>query len=159
MNQKVREMIAEALKAEGVEEIFTLGDEKAENIDIFDDEYMAHVSIKLSCRIPKCNCCKDAPKAISDFQKVNQLQGINFQAFQALVEQYNQRKENDVLNGEEFDDFTAQMADMIYDIKAEMMSFEDIGIDMEEKAFLDILQHMCQKYDFTYDDDKNAGTC
>ncbi|SUC39689.1 Domain of uncharacterised function (DUF3387) [Proteus mirabilis] len=35
-----------------------------------------------------------------------------------------------------------------------MMSFEDIGIDMEEKAFLDILQHMCQKYDFTYDDDK-----
>ena len=94
-------------------------------------------------------------KAISDFQKVNQLQGINFsKRFQALVEQYNQRKENDVLNGEEFDTFTKQMADMIYDIKTEMMSFADIGIDMEEKAFLDILAHMCEKYDFTYDDDK-----
>ncbi len=32
------------LKAEGVEEIFTLGDEKAENIDIFDDEYMARIN-------------------------------------------------------------------------------------------------------------------
>ncbi|HGM9746662.1 TPA: type I restriction endonuclease subunit R [Proteus mirabilis] len=155
MNQKVREMIAEALKAEGVEEIFTLGDEKAENIDIFDDEYMARIN-KIKLPNTKMQLLqKMLQKAISDFQKVNQLQGINFsKRFQALVEQYNQRKENDVLNGEEFDDFTAQMADMIYNIKAEMMSFEDIGIDMEEKAFLDILQHMCQKYDFTYDDDK-----
>ena len=32
MNQKVRELIAEALKAEGVEEIFALGEDKAETI-------------------------------------------------------------------------------------------------------------------------------
>ncbi|MBP6122803.1 MULTISPECIES: type I restriction endonuclease subunit R [Providencia] len=155
MNQKVREMIAEALKAEGVEEIFTLGDDKAEIIDIFDDEYMARIN-KIKLPNTKMQLLqKMLQKAISDFQKVNQLQGINFsKRFQALVEQYNQRKENDVLNGEEFDDFTAQMADMICDIKAEMMSFKDIGIDMEEKAFLDILLHMCKKYDFTYDDDK-----
>ncbi|HHA1281879.1 TPA: type I restriction endonuclease subunit R [Enterobacter asburiae] len=155
MNQKVREMIAEALKAEGVEEIFTLGEDKAESIDIFDDEYMARIGkIKLpNTRMQLLQ--KMLAKAISDFQKVNQLQGINFsKRFQALVEQYNQRKENDVLNGEEFDAFTQQMADMIYDIKTEMMSFVDIGIDMEEKAFLDILAHMCEKYDFTYDKDK-----
>ncbi|WP_447879978.1 type I restriction endonuclease subunit R [Serratia fonticola] len=155
MNQKVREMIAEALKADGVEEIFTLGEDKAETIDIFDDEYMARIGkIKLpNTRMQLLQ--KLLAKAISDFQKVNQLQGINFsKRFQALVEQYNQRKENDVLNGEEFDTFTQQMADMIYDIKTEMMSFADIGIDIEEKAFLDILAHMCQKYDFTYADDK-----
>ncbi|MCX3174072.1 type I restriction enzyme endonuclease domain-containing protein, partial [Escherichia coli] len=155
MNQKVREMIAEALKAEGVEEIFTLGEDKAETIDIFDDEYMARIGkIKLpNTRMQLLQ--KMLAKAISDFQKVNQLQGINFsKRFQALVEQYNQRKENDVLNGEEFDTFTQKMADMIYDIKTEMMSFADIGIDMEEKAFLDILAHMCEKYDFTYDKDK-----
>ncbi|MGY4013003.1 type I restriction endonuclease subunit R [Aeromonas molluscorum] len=155
MNQKVREMIAEALKAEGVEEIFTLGEDKAETIDIFDDEYMARIGkIKLpNTRMQLLQ--KMLAKAISDFQKVNQLQGINFsKRFQALVEQYNQRKENDVLNGEEFDAFTQQMADMIYDIKSEMMSFADIGIDMEEKAFLDILEHMCVKYDFTYDEEK-----
>lgn len=155
MNQKVREMIAEALKAEGVEEIFTLGEDKAETIDIFDDEYMARIGkIKLpNTRMQLLQ--KMLAKAISDFQKVNQLQGINFsKRFQALVEQYNQRKENDVLNGEEFDAFTEQMANMILDIKSEMMLFTDLGIDMEEKAFLDILEHMCVKYDFTYDEAK-----
>ncbi|MGI2130264.1 type I restriction endonuclease subunit R [Shewanella baltica] len=155
MNQKVREMIAEALKADGVEEIFTLGEDKAETIDIFDDAYMDRINkIKLpNTRMQLLQ--KMLAKAISDFQKVNQLQGINFsQRFQSLVEQYNQRKENDVLNGEEFDAFTQQMADMIYDIRSEMMSFADIGIDMEEKAFLDILEHMCVKYQFTYDEEK-----
>lgn len=92
-------------------------------------------------------------KAISDFKKVNQLQGIDFsKRFKALVDQYNERKENDVLNGEEFDNFSQMMTDMIYDIKTEMASFEEFGIDMEEKAFLDILVHMCEKYHFTYDD-------
>ena len=155
MNQKVRELIAEALKAEGVEEIFALGEDKAETIDLFDDDYLARINkIKLpNTRMQLLQ--KLLAKAISDFKKVNQLQGINFsQRFQALVEQYNQRKENDVLNGAEFDAFTQQMTDLIYDIKSEMMSFAEIGIDMEEKAFLDILAHMCVKYDFTYDDEK-----
>lgn len=30
----------------------------------------------------------------------------------------------------------------------------DLGIDMEEKAFLDILEHMCVKYQFTSDQEK-----
>ncbi|SFQ34086.1 type I restriction endonuclease subunit R [Enterovibrio norvegicus] len=155
MNKRVREMIAEALRAEGVEEIFTLGDDKAETIDIFDDEYMARIN-KIKLPNTKMQLLqKMLEKAISDFKKVNQLQDINFsKRFQALVDQYNERKENDVLNGEEFDNFSQMMTDMIYDIKAEMLSFEDIGIDMEEKAFLDILEHMCVKYQFTYDDEK-----
>ncbi|SPW29391.1 Type-1 restriction enzyme R protein [Edwardsiella tarda] len=48
MNQRVREMIAEALRADGVEAIFTLGDSAAESIDIFDDDYLARIDkIKL----------------------------------------------------------------------------------------------------------------
>ncbi|MGL5224622.1 MAG: type I restriction endonuclease subunit R [Aeromonas sp.] len=155
MNYKVREMIAEALKADGVEEIFTLGEDNADAIDIFDDDYMARIGkIKLpNTRMQLLQ--KMLAKAIGDFKKVNQLQGVNFsQRFAALVDQYNERKENDVLNGDEFDAFTQQMADMIYDIKSEMMSFADLGIDMEEKAFLDILEHMCVKYQFTYDEAK-----
>ncbi|OEE69822.1 hypothetical protein A1OO_03305 [Enterovibrio norvegicus FF-33] len=86
---------------------------------------------------------------------MNQLQGTNFSIrFQSLVDQYNERKESNDLNGAEFDTFTQQMAGMIYNIKSEMVSFADIGIYMEEKAFLDILAHMCEKYDFTYDADK-----
>ncbi|MCX2534838.1 HsdR family type I site-specific deoxyribonuclease [Plesiomonas shigelloides] len=155
MNQRVREMIAEAIRADGVEEIFALGEGDAEAIDIFDDDYMARIG-KIKLPNTKMQLLqKMLAKAISEFKKVNQLQGINFsKRFAALVEQYNERKENDVLNGAEFDAFTQQVADMIYDIKTEMMSFTDLGIDMEEKAFLDILNHMCEKYQFTYDEEK-----
>lgn len=155
MNQQVREMIAEAIRADGVEEIFALGEGDAEAIDIFDDDYMARIG-KIKLPNTKMQLLqKMLAKAISEFKKVNQLQGINFsKRFAALVEQYNERKENDVLNGAEFEAFTQQVTDMIYDIKTEMMSFTDLGIDMEEKAFLDILNHMCEKYQFTYDEEK-----
>ncbi len=50
------------------------------------------------------------------------------------------------------------MTDIIYDIKTEMGTWADLGIDIEEKAFFDILAHMRDKYQFTYDDEKNAVT-
>lgn len=155
MNKRVRELVAEALRADGVEEIFTIGDEHAEAIDIFDEDYLARINkIKLpNTKIQLLQ--KLLEKAISDFKKVNQLQGINFsKRFQALVEQYNERRENDVLNGEEFETFSQEMTNMIFDMVKEMGSFAELGIDQEEKAFLDILTHMRKKYDFTYDDDK-----
>lgn len=33
-------------------------------------------------------------------------------------------------------------------------SFADLGIDLEEKAFYDILLKLAHKYDFTYPEDK-----
>lgn len=154
MNARVREMIAQALKADGVEEIYTLGAEKAESIDIFDEDYLARIGkIKLpNTKIQLLQ--KLLEKAIGEFKKVNQLQGINFsRRFQALMDRYNERREDDVLNGEEFDTFSQEMADIIYDIKTEMGTYADMGIDIEEKAFYDILLHMREKYQFTYDDD------
>ncbi|MCG7904838.1 MAG: HsdR family type I site-specific deoxyribonuclease, partial [Candidatus Thiodiazotropha weberae] len=48
MNNKVREMIAEALKADGGEESFKLGDDDATEVDIFNDDYLAKIEkIKL----------------------------------------------------------------------------------------------------------------
>ncbi|EPO0958179.1 type I restriction enzyme endonuclease domain-containing protein, partial [Klebsiella pneumoniae] len=94
-------------------------------------------------------------KAISDFKKINQLQGINFtRRFQSIMDKYNERREDDVLNGEEFDSFSQEMTDIIYDIKTEMGTYAEMGIDIEEKAFYDILAHMRDKYQFTYEDDK-----
>lgn len=96
------------------------------------------------------NALKRAP-----FKKMNQLKRTDFsKRFQSLVERYNEPKENDILNGKEFDGFTQEVTDMIYSISSEMTSFTDPGIDMEEKAFLDILKHMCEKYVFTYDEAK-----
>ena len=51
MNAKVREMIAEAIKSDGVEEIFKMGGDDEEGdgaIDIFDEDYLAKIDkIKL----------------------------------------------------------------------------------------------------------------
>lgn len=49
MNERVREMLKEALLSEGVEEVFKLGGNEADQeIDIFSDEYMAKIDkIKL----------------------------------------------------------------------------------------------------------------
>lgn len=136
MNARVREMIAEALKADGVEEIYFLGDKKAESIDIFDEDYLARIN-KIKLPATKIQLLqKLLEKAISDFKKVNQLQGINFtRRFQAIIDRYNERREDDVLNGEEFDTFSQEMTDIIYDIKTEMGTWADLGIDIEEKPF------------------------
>ena len=48
MNAKVREMIKEALKSDGVEEIFKMGKDQDKEHDIFDDDYLAKIEkIKL----------------------------------------------------------------------------------------------------------------
>ena len=67
MNARVREMIAEALKADGVEEIYFLGDKKAESIDIFDEDYLARIN-KIKLPATKIQLLqKLLEKAISDF--------------------------------------------------------------------------------------------
>ena len=40
MNAKVRDMISEAIKSDGVEEIFKLGDDDAPQVDIFEGDYL-----------------------------------------------------------------------------------------------------------------------
>ncbi|MBT3789693.1 MAG: HsdR family type I site-specific deoxyribonuclease, partial [Alphaproteobacteria bacterium] len=48
MNAKVQQMIAEALKSDGVEEIFKMGQGDTREVDIFDPDYMAKIEkIKL----------------------------------------------------------------------------------------------------------------
>ncbi len=48
MNKKVAQMIEEAIKSEGVEEIFKLGSDDESKIDIFDEDYINKINkIKL----------------------------------------------------------------------------------------------------------------
>jgi type I restriction enzyme R subunit len=61
MNARVREMIADALKADGVEELFFLGDKKAESIDIFDEDYLARIN-KIKLPATKSSCCRSCWK-------------------------------------------------------------------------------------------------
>ena len=155
MNAKVREMIAEALKSDGVEEIFKLGDDKASAIDIFDEDYLAKIK-KIKLPNTKIKLLQHLlSKAIDDFRKINRTKGLDFsKKIKTLVETYNERKEEDVLVGSVLEDFTDEIIDLLGALKKEKESFADLGIDLEEKAFYDILKALTIKYDFEYPDEK-----
>jgi len=155
MNADVREMIAEALKADGVEEIFKLGDEEATEVDIFNDDYLAKID-RIKLPNTKIKLLQQLlARAIEDFKKVNKTKGVDFsKKFQALVNSYNERKEQDVLVGNVVEEFTDEIVDLLDALKKERESFKALGIDFEEKAFYDILKAISIKYDFSYPDDK-----
>ena len=94
-------------------------------------------------------------RAISDFKKVNKIKGVDFsKKFQTLVEKYNERDEQDVLVSNVLEDFTEEIMDLFEELRKEKESFADLGIDIEEKAFYDILKSLAVKYEFSYPDDK-----
>lgn len=155
MNARVREMIKEALKSDGVEEIFKMGEDKGKEIDIFDDEYLAKIE-KIKLPNTKIKLLQQLlAKAIDDFKKVNKIKGIDFsKKFKALVDKYNERKEQDILVSNVLEDFTDEIIDLFHALKKEKESFGILGIDFEEKAFYDILKSLTIKYDFEYPEDK-----
>lgn len=155
MNARVREMVAEALKADGVEEIFKLGEDGAGEMDIFDDDYLAKIEkIKLpNTRIKLLQ--QLLARAIEDFKKINKTKGVDFAAkFKALVDHYNERKEDTLYVGEVWEDITDKFVELISALKDEKQSYADLGIDIEEKAFYDILKKLAHEYSFTYPEDK-----
>ena len=155
MNNRVKQMLQDAIESDGVEEIFKLGDDSQTEIDIFSDDYMAKIDkIKLpNTKIKLLQ--KLLAKAIDDVKKINKITGIDFsKRLQAIVDKYNERKESDVLRSEVLEDFTDEIIDLYYALKKEKDSFKDLGIDFEEKAFYDILKAIAIKYDFSYPEDK-----
>ncbi len=155
MNARVRVMIEEALKSDGVEEILKLGDNKENKIDIFDKDYLAKIEkIKLpNTKIKLLQ--KLLSQAIGELKKVNKVKGIDFaKKFKTLVDKYNERKEQDVLRSEVLDDFAEEIVDLFHNLKDEKDSFSKMGIDFEEKAFYDILKSIAHKYEFEYPEDK-----
>ena len=154
MNRKVRDMIAEAIKSNGVEEVLRIGEESSE-IAIFDDEYLALIDkIKLpNTKIKLLE--KMLAQAIDALKKTNKVKGIDFsKKFKSLVERYNERKEDNIFKSEVMNDFADEIVKMYNDLKAEMNSFAEMGISFEEKAFFDILKSLTIKYNFTYPEDK-----
>jgi type I site-specific restriction-modification system R (restriction) subunit len=155
MNAKVREMIKDALASDGVEEIFKLGEDAESEQDIFDENYLAKINmIKLpNTKIKMLQ--KLLLKAIGEIKKVNMVKGTDFsKKMKALVEKYNERKEDDVLRSEVYEDMAEHLTDLIWEIKKEFSAGDELGIDFEEKAFYDILKELCSKYDFRYPEEK-----
>jgi len=154
MNAKVREMIKAALQSDGVEEVFKMGEAQGE-VDLFDDDFLAKLD-KIKLPNTKIKLLQQLlAKAIADFKKVNKSQGMDFsKRFKALVDKYNERKEQDVLVSNVLEDFSNEIIDLIRALQKEKASFTDLGIDLEDKAFYDILKVLAKKYDFEYPEDK-----
>ncbi|MFZ2657796.1 MAG: type I restriction enzyme endonuclease domain-containing protein [Victivallales bacterium] len=155
MNARVQKMIREALQSDGVEEVFKLGKDGTKEIDLFDDEYLAKLD-KIKMPNTKIRLLQQLlNRAIDDFRKVNRVKAADFsKMFKALVDKYNERKEQDVLVSNVLEDFTDEIIDLYQALKKEKESFAELGIDFEEKAFYDILKSLAHKYDFEYPEEK-----
>lgn len=93
--------------------------------------------------------------AIEEFQKVNKIKSIEFsKRMKTVVDTYNNRRKDEAFANEVLDDVANQLADLIHELKQEKNSFEQMGIDYEEKAFYDILLAVSKKYEFEYPEDK-----
>ena len=155
MNARVAKMVEEAVQSDGVEEVFKMDENAGEKIDIFGEEYLERIDriklpntkIKILQRLLKM--------AIDDFKKVNKVKGVDFtKRLQTIVDKYNERSEDMVLANDVLDDLAGQMADLLRDLKTEKYSFEQLGIDFEEKSFYDILKEIRDKYKFEYPEEK-----
>lgn len=155
MNRRVRDLVKDALISDGVEEIFKLGEKDGGEIDIFDDDYLAKLEMVKQPNTKLQLLQQMLAKAIGEFKKTNKVKGVDFsKKMNALVEKYNERDEKDVLRSEVINDFSEEIVNLYNELRAEMASFGEMGINFEEKAFYDILISLAHKYDFTYPEDK-----
>lgn len=78
MNKRVANMIEEAIKSEGVEEIFKLGSDDESKIDIFDEDYLNKID-KVKLPNTKIKLLQQLlAKALEDFKKVNKVKALDF---------------------------------------------------------------------------------
>ena len=154
MNARVREMIKDALESDGVQEIFKIGEGDTSEYDLFDEDYIAKIN-KIKLPNTKIKLLQQLlAKAIGELKKNNKVAGVDFsKKMESLVKRYNERKE-DTWRSDAMDEFADEITELIWKIKDEFESGDDMGISFEEKAFYDILKSLCEKYDFNYPDDK-----
>ena len=153
MNARVREMLAEAIKADGVEELFETG--KHIDVDIFSDEYLARIA-NIPLPNTKIKILQQLlAQAIDEFRRINKIKGIEFaDRLKQVVEDYNNRRKDEKYANEVLDDVADQLANLLHELKSERSSFVDLGINFEEKAFYDILKAVRDKFGFEYTEDK-----
>jgi len=153
MNARVREMVAEAIQSDGIEELFETG--KHIDTDIFSDEYIAKV---LNIPLPNTKVKileRLLSQAIDEFKKVNKIKGLEFsKRLQRIVDNYNDRRKDEAYANAVLDDVAEQLSKLLTDLREEKNSFEGMGIDYEEKAFYDILKAVAGKFEFEYPEDK-----
>lgn len=154
MNRRVRAMIEEAIKSEGVEEIIRIGNDK-KNLDVLSEEYMERLA-KMQMPNTKVKLMERLLRmVITEFKKVNKMQGVDFsKRLNDLVDKYNDRRDSAVFADEVVTEVANQMAMLLKEINKEKSSYKGLGISYEEKAFYDILKAIAKQFGFEYPEDK-----
>ncbi len=154
MNHHVAQLINEAIKADGVEELFQVG--KNVNFDIFTPEYLEKIN---AIQLPntKIKILQQLlQQVIADYKRTNKIKAMEFsERMKKLVEEYNNRHLDD-FTVQVLDEVTKQLNELLNDIQKDKEHFKELGISFEEKAFYDILVSCAQKFHFEnqYPDDK-----
>lgn len=158
MNSVVRKMIAEAIRSNDVEELFTESTNVlAGTVDLFDKRYLEKIN-KIALPNTKVKILQQLlSQAIDEIKKVNKIKAMTFtERLQAVVDNYNSRTLDDAQINQIMNEVAEQMIDLMSELKAEKDSFDELGINYEEKAFYDVLVAVEGKYDFDFPDDKNV---
>ena len=157
MNAHVQKMLEDAIKSEGVEEVFTTDTNMdSEAVDLFSDEYLTRISrIKLPNTKVKI-LAQLLKKKVSEFKKVNKIKAKTFEErLQAVLDNYNSRMTDADYVKSILDDVSEQLMDLLQKLKEEQDSFSAMGIDYEEKAFYDILVAVAEKFQFEFPESEN----
>lgn len=157
MNAHVQKMLEDAIKSEGVEEVFSTDtDVDAKAIDLFSDEYLTRISrIKLPNTKVKI-LTQLLKKKVEEFKKINKIKAKTFEErLKAVLDNYNSRMTDAEYVKKILDDVSDQLMDLIKKLKEEENSFSAMGIDYEEKSFFDILVAVAEKFQFEFPDSEN----
>jgi type I restriction enzyme R subunit len=154
MNHHVAQLINEAIKADGVEELFQVG--KNVNFDLFSPAYLEKIN---NIKLPntKIKILQQLlHQVIGEYKKVNKIKAMEFsERLNKLVEAYNDRH-LDEFTSQVLDEVTKRLNELFNDIQKDRENFKELGISFEEKAFYDILVNCAKKFNFEdqYPDDK-----
>jgi type I restriction enzyme R subunit len=157
MNAHVQKMLEDAIRSEGVEEVFSTDiDMDAETVDLFSEEYLERINrIKLPNTKVKI-LAQLLKKKVNEFKKVNKIKAKTFEErLQSVLDNYNNRMSDSEYVKNILDDVSAQLMDLLQKLKEEENSFNAMGIDYEEKAFFDILVAVAEKFKFEFPESEN----
>lgn len=161
MNKAVEKMVADALKCNSV--INILDTDVEENI--FSPEFVAQLdNIKLPATKLEV-LVKLLRRSIEEYKNINKIAAEKYEELlKKTLEEYHNRRatlspdEATSAQNETIDEIirsaTQQALDLLADLGEDKESFRKLGLTFEEKAFYDILIHLCDKYNFEYGEDK-----
>lgn len=146
INERVRLMLEEAIKSQGVEQLFIKSSSDDDNfIKLLSEDNLAKV-LRLPYPNTKIKILERLLKqVINNYRRINKIQSVKFsERLQTLVKQYETRfTEPDPFTDYDPEAFLEEILEKLVGLASDMVedmnSFQELGMSFEEKAFYDVL--------------------